>query len=208
MDYDENKYKVVKLPNVLLLHWIINPGLAFNELILGQRLPKVTLLDKQIDAPLMERQYVPCPHCNTIHHGLFWSKKSALGNWFGLLCPSCNKSIPCLWNLTSLALLVVTFPIWGCFKKPVKARWVHYKKQQYAKEGNTEQVTAKTTSWFKMGLFFGLAMFGFTMAMEFFGSAEVASKSILNKIIVCSVAGLAFGAAMKFVLGRENKKVE
>ena len=84
MDIDHNKYKVWKLPNLLLVHWILNPGLAFNELILGQRMPKVTLIDKTSDVPLMEKQYIPCPHCGAIHNGLIWSKKNAFGNWFGI----------------------------------------------------------------------------------------------------------------------------
>ena len=40
MDFDTNKYKVWKLPHPMLIHWVLNPGLAFNELILGQRVPK------------------------------------------------------------------------------------------------------------------------------------------------------------------------
>ncbi len=50
MEFDKEKYKVWKLPHPMLLHWIINPGLAFNELILGQRIPKITLIDKTSDA--------------------------------------------------------------------------------------------------------------------------------------------------------------
>ena len=79
MNFDKDKYKVWQLPHPMVLHWILNPGLTFNELILGQRLPKVMLIDKKGDAPLMERQYVPCSEC--------------------------NGRIPGLWNLTSLVLL-------------------------------------------------------------------------------------------------------
>lgn len=111
MDFDKTKYKVWKLPHPLLLHWVLNPGLAFNEVILGQRIPKITLIDKTSDAPLIERQYVPCHHCGTIHNGLIWAKKGAFKNWFGLLCPECEKIIPCIWNITSLVLLALTFPI-------------------------------------------------------------------------------------------------
>lgn len=35
----------------MMLHWILNPGLAINELILGQRVPKVSLEDKSVDKP-------------------------------------------------------------------------------------------------------------------------------------------------------------
>jgi hypothetical protein len=52
-----------------MLHWILNPGLAINELILGQRVPKVRLEDKTIDKPRIERVLIPCPHCETLHDG-------------------------------------------------------------------------------------------------------------------------------------------
>jgi hypothetical protein len=46
MKIDETKYKIWTWKNPLMLHWIINPGLAINELILGQRIPKITLVEK------------------------------------------------------------------------------------------------------------------------------------------------------------------
>lgn len=85
MDFDKQKYKVWKLPHPMLVHWVVNPGLAFNELFLGQRMPKITLIDKTSDAPLMERQYIPCPHCNTIHNGLLWAKRGPYKNWIGIV---------------------------------------------------------------------------------------------------------------------------
>ncbi len=102
MDFDKEKYSIWKLPNLLLVHWIINPAVAVNELILGQRLPKITLIDKTSDAPLLERQYIPCSECNTLHDARLWSKGNAFGHWFGYVCPSCGEKIPCLWNITSL----------------------------------------------------------------------------------------------------------
>lgn len=54
MQYDKNKFKIWALPHPIVLHWILNPGLAFNELVLGQRLPKVILIDKESKKPLME----------------------------------------------------------------------------------------------------------------------------------------------------------
>ena len=46
MEFDKEKYKVYTWKNWMMLHWILNPGLAINELILGQRVPKVSLEDK------------------------------------------------------------------------------------------------------------------------------------------------------------------
>jgi hypothetical protein len=39
MKFNEEKYKVYTWKNWMMLHWIINQGLAINELILGQRTP-------------------------------------------------------------------------------------------------------------------------------------------------------------------------
>lgn len=203
MNIDNHKYKTYKLPNLMLLHWILNPGLAFNELILGQRIPKVTLVDKTSDAPLMDRQYVPCPHCHEIHHSSRWSKKASFQNWFGILCPSCEKTIPCLWNLTSLIILTITFPIWGWFKQPLEARWKKFKLGQYAKMKPREQVTAKEVSWLKMGVFFGVCMFVFA-AIPLAVSDNLAGHSLLSIGIGCAIAGLVFGGLMKLVLGTKS----
>jgi hypothetical protein len=35
MNYDKKKYKIWDWKSPVILHWIINPGLVINELILG-----------------------------------------------------------------------------------------------------------------------------------------------------------------------------
>lgn len=203
MNFDVNKYRVWKLPHWMLLHWVINPGLAFNELILGQRIPKVTLIDKQSDAPLMERQYVPCPHCNTIHSGLLWSKKNAMGNWFGYLCPTCHKIIPCIWNVTSLVLLALTYPIWGWFKQPLKNKWIMKKIKISQVTSSKELPKTEDISWLKMGLTYGAIMFC-VMALPTIIREELPYTDIATQIAIWLVAGLAFGGVMKLFLGRSK----
>lgn len=203
MDFDKQKYKVWKLPHPMLVHWVVNPGLAFNELFLGQRMPKITLIDKTSDAPLMERQYIPCPHCNTIHNGLLWAKRGAYKNWIGIMCPTCENVIPCLWNLTSLFILAITFPVWGWFRQPLKAKWIRLKKTELQNNPEVELTTAKQTSWFKMGLIFGALMFCFT-AVPKFVSGDLTSTEIAAQVGVWLIAGLAFGGVMKFILGRSK----
>ena len=203
MDFDKNKYKIWKLPHPMLIHWILNPGLAFNELILGQRIPKITLIDKTSDAPLMERQYVPCPHCNTIHNGSLWAKQGGFKNWFGLFCPNCENIIPCIWNLTSLVLLAVTFPLWGWFRRPLESKWRKFKKNQFIKNKDLEPITAKNTSWLTMGIIYGTLMFCF-MSLPKIISGDVTSKYIITQILIWLVAGLAFGGAMKWFLDRRK----
>jgi hypothetical protein len=199
MDFDKNKYKVWRLPHPILIHWLLNPALAFNELILGQRLPKITLIDKTSDGPLMERQFVPCPHCGTVHNGLLWAKQDAFMNWFGYLCPKCEQIIPCLWNLTSLVLLTISFPIWGWFRRPLESKWRRFKKNQLIKNKDVEPVTAKNTSWIKMGLFFGLLMFCMMLLAQLIDS-EITSTTPITQFLICLAAGLAFGGMMKCFL--------
>ena len=70
MNPDITQYENRHGKTFFMLHWIINPGLAFNELILGQRMPKIILIEKQSNKTLAEKNFVPCPHCGTVHSGL------------------------------------------------------------------------------------------------------------------------------------------
>lgn len=120
--FDESKYKIYTWKHWMILHFILNPGLAFNELILGQRIPKISLEDKTSKKPRAERSYVPCPHCDTLHDGRIWSADNgrAFKNWFGLYCPECGGIIPCVMNVTSYIILALTLPVWGWFKDDLK----------------------------------------------------------------------------------------
>lgn len=46
MEFNKDKYKVYTWKNWMMLHFILNPGLAINDLIFGQRVPKIRLEDK------------------------------------------------------------------------------------------------------------------------------------------------------------------
>jgi uncharacterized protein (TIGR02996 family) len=85
--------------NPLVLHWIINPGLAVNELLLGQRVPAVMLLCRSCLAGA-----VRCPVCRR-HIPTQKFSEHAFGNWSGYRCPDCDCPLPMLRNL--LAGLVV-----------------------------------------------------------------------------------------------------
>ena len=67
MEFDNKKWKVYTWKNWMIIHWIINPGLVINELILGQRIPKIYLEDKESTKPRIDRTFVPCPHCEKLH---------------------------------------------------------------------------------------------------------------------------------------------
>ncbi|MCY3741813.1 MAG: hypothetical protein OXH00_12400 [Candidatus Poribacteria bacterium] len=150
MRYDKNRFKIQALPHPLNLLWVLFPAFMFNELIFGQRVPKVTLIDKESDKPLEERTYIPCPHCETLNDRRLWATKgNAFGHWFGLVCPSCHQIIPCLWNIFSLAILAITFPLWYFPVRFFRHRWIEKEKERLAKV--LERPLISATSIHSMG---------------------------------------------------------
>ncbi len=164
MKYDENKYKVWKLPHPLVLHWVINPGVAINEVFLGQRLPKVMLIDKTSKAPLAERSYVPCPSCGELHDARLWSKLNAFGHWFGYVCPACKQKIPCLWNITSLLLLALLSPIWLPIKHYYERDYLAFEAVRCEQQRASLSKSLSKYVWVKLGLYFSVFMFLFMAA--------------------------------------------
>ena len=208
MEYDKSKYKIWTWKNPLMLHWIINPGAAFNELALGQRVPKVTLIEKNKDKPIGERTFIPCPHCGTLHSALKWSvqNKTAFKNWFGLYCDHCGKIIPCLTNLTSYVILGITFPIWICFKEKWKAKWLAEQKVKFSRP---LQLTQPTFNWWRTGLGWGFFMYIFMeILIPFVSGVPITGKSLLIGIFIWGIGGLLFGLIMKMILGKKKMKTQ
>jgi transcription elongation factor Elf1 len=211
MKFDTQQYKVYTWKNWMMLHWILNPGLAINELILGQRVPKISLEDKTIDKPRYERTFVPCPHCETLHDGRTWStiNGTAFKNWFGLYCKNCGNTIPCLTNGLSFIILGATFPIWGLFRKDLKAYWLKKQPQRYKHLDVKHTSNAfDKKSWIKTGLSWGGFMF-LTMSVGFpyFNNEEITLKTLTIGLIVWTIGGLLFGYSMKrFMNYKGNKK--
>lgn len=205
MNFDTTKYKVWTWKNPLMLHWIINPGLAFNELIFGQRVPRITLIEKN-NKPLAEKSFIPCPYCGTIHSGLKWTLQNhtAFKNWFGLYCDNCGKIIPCLTNLTSYVLLGLTFPIWIWFKKSWKQKWLETQKEKFSKPLN---LTTPAYNWVANGLRTGFFMFLF---MEIFFPLIDGDKFNYIKIgfglVIWTLCGLGWGYMMKGIFIRRTTK--
>ena len=201
MNFDKKKYKIYTWKNWMMLHWILNPGLIVNELILGQRVPKITLEDKISDKPRLERSFVPCPHCETLHDARTWSTHNgtAFKNWFGLYCTNCGKTIPCLLNIFSFILLLVTFPLWGWFRKGLKRLWLQNQPKRFTHidiENTPNPFNNK--SWIHTGLSWGAIMFVMmTLIFPYLDHSEIRVKSILLGVVVWSLAGLLFGYIMK-----------
>jgi hypothetical protein len=77
------KYERWAWPHTNVVFWVLFPASAINELLLGQRIPRLMLIDRTIDKPLMERTFVPCPHCDAMHDGRLWRKSMGFGHWLG-----------------------------------------------------------------------------------------------------------------------------
>ena len=208
MEFSKDKWKIYTWKNWMMIHWILNPGLAFNELILGQRVPKLSLVDKTSDKPLLERSYVPCPHCDEIHDHRIWSNQKNTGfkNWFGLYCPNCGEIIPCLRNALSALLLLVLFPIGYFVKDRMKESWL--KKQPIRYENiniDNIQNPYEGTGWVKQGLIWGLFMF-IIMALAYpiaiYQTLEI--KSVLIGIPLWAFGGLFWGYMMKTFYAPKN----
>jgi hypothetical protein len=161
MNYDNKEYKIWDWKSPVIMHWIVNPGLVINELILGQTIPKVMLIERSGNKPFYQRTLIPCPHCGTLHNGLKWSakNKTAFKNWFGYYCDNCKEIILIQRNLMSLILLTITFPIWGWFRASMKQRWLAKQPARY-QNINLEICKAKISnkSWVKYGLFYAVFM--------------------------------------------------
>jgi len=209
MEYDKSKFKIWTWKHPVVLHWILNPGLAINELIFGQRIPRVILSEKDSTKSLPERTIIPCPHCGTFHSGIKWSRQNnASKNWFGLYCDNCGKTIPCLRNFTSFILLALTSPIWLWFKDKMRENWLQRQPERY-KNLNLEDIQNpfQGRGWIIHGLYFGLFMAVFTaFIFPFIKGENLTIRNILFEIAVWTIGGLIFGYLMKLFFG--NTKIK
>ena len=210
MQYDTNRFKIWALPHPLVLFWVLFPALIFNELILGQRQPKVSLVDKKSDKPWIERIYIPCPHCETLNDHRLWAKGNAFGHWFGLVCPSCHEIIPCLWNVLSLTVLAVTLPVWYFPARVFRRRWLEKEKERLAKVLERPLIQAKSINWLLWGtLYCG----GFTWVMmvvipqvrEVFNGGDWDWMMMFIGLLIWLATGFAWGLSMRFFMNRKGK---
>ena len=211
MQYDKTRYTIWTLRHPLIWFWVLFPALILNELILGQRIPKVMLTDKESDAPWMERTYVPCPHCETLNDQRLWAKWNGFGHWFGFVCPSCHEIIPCLWNIFSLAVLAITFPLWYFPARFFRRRWLEIEKKRVAKVLERPLIQAKSIKWLLIGTF------GFGGFMWLVNEVVRQIRAVLNggewdwimmfiALPIWLATGFAWGLWMRFFMNRKGKK--
>lgn len=213
MEYDKNRFEIWALPHPLILFWVLFPALIFNELIFGQRQPKVSLVDKKSDKPWMERTYIPCPHCETLNDARLWAKGRAFGHWFGLVCPSCHQVIPCLWNIFSLAVLAITFPLWYFPARAYRQKWLEKEKERLAKVLERPLIQAKSVNWLLRGTLYLGGLMWVIMGVipevwEVLNGGEWDWIMMLIALPIWLVTGSAWGLFMRFWMNRKGEKTD
>lgn len=203
-----NGWREQSFPKPAILLWLANPFSAISELILGQRLPRVTYICIRCDLPLYQRLYLRCSGCGTFHSSMLWGRSNAFGHWFGLFCPDCGGRIPLLLSAASLAMAGVTsclwYPVWLC----VRRRWIAWERQRAAAQRSGGALGRPLTKrWGLWGaLTFGPVMWLLTAFPQFWFGAERGDVLLLIvKLLFWVVMGLLFGWGMKLVLDRRHK---
>jgi predicted RNA-binding Zn-ribbon protein involved in translation (DUF1610 family) len=199
MEYDRERYRAMTLPGPLMLHWVLNPGLALNEVILGQRMPALTLIDKISDKPLSERQHVPCPHCGHRNDGRMYVGRLAFGHWYGLVCADCGRKLPIVMNVFTIAVMALTFPVWMPLNAWLGPRMLARQHAALQRAGRDAPKPAPPASGLRMGLGFGVAMGLFFVVSQLVSGAELRA-ALAGGVTAGVLCGLLFGAAMKITM--------
>ena len=191
INYDKLKYEVLKYNNYHKQFWMINPISAVTELLLGQRFPKVVLFEKYNEKSI----FVPRPHCGKLNDARIWAKLERCKNWFGCYCPDCGGIIPCLMNYITFLILVVTFPLWIWFKKPLRHIWLKAQPERF-RNINLEQIKyfIFDSNWIIIALRWGAFMLLF-MTLDFIyieGRAFHWDKFLRHDVPVCSSSGTGY----------------
>ena len=206
--------------NTRLMYWhmILNPGLAINELVLGQRFPKNLYNCKSCTTPLYERSWVHCPECDTFHSGMIWSGKNAFKHWLGMFCPSCGGEIPCLSNYTTRAILALTKPFWHGPVQHKRALLTREARKQIAMDGNALEKPREPVDYKKLGLRWSLFMYIIFTALFppllALGLGEFTLRHVTIMMLICLFigpavwfpAGFLYAAWMKHALDKQGDK--
>ncbi len=193
--YDKERYKLIDKRHLIMLHWMINPGVAVSELR-GVVIPKVMLIDKDKTLSLGERTWIPCPHCDTLHTSVKWSVQNNTHhkNWYGYHCDHCQQTIPPLRNWLSAIVFGAVKP----FNKKHRERW---KAAQPARFKNLnlsfESQKVSVGKALMMSLLFGGIMFVLMTGFNWVLGQELTPKYLMVTAIAYILAGLLFGFIMR-----------
>ena len=106
--------------------------------------------------------------------------------------------------------MILTFPIWGWFRKTLKQNWLAKQPDRY-KNINLEIPEKKnsTKNWLKSGLFFGLFMYvSMIIIFPLIKGEEITQRNLLIGLPFWLIGGLGWGYMMKRWMnkkGKENK---
>jgi hypothetical protein len=224
-DCGQTEHKLQGPHSFVNWHWRLNPGLAINETLLGQRVPTHAWTCETCDKEVPLRTWLRCPECGTFHNNMLWAKGNAFGHWLGLRCPECSGRIPAVRNLVALAVEWLSAPLWLVPMLLLRQRFVD---MELARLGAMKGVAHAPPNWIKLGLvYFGGAMYlllvgapvtlalvatGVALMVGAIGPAELVA--ILGTVVAlavvmlptCLVAGLLWGVIMKAWVGRKPAK--
>ena len=117
-------------PHPLILHWVLNPGLMVNELLLGQRIPKITYFCAHCGSEASYVRYFHCSGCNRYHEEAIWTGGNGFGHWLGDICPDCGGEIPCVLNIASWIVLARLSPMNLLLRKLVGSRYRQWEQRR------------------------------------------------------------------------------
>ena len=194
----------------LVIHWLLNPALCVNELLFGHRIPNVMLICRKCNESLADRSYIPCPKCGVLHLGRLWGKKFAFGHWFGYICPTCGEVIPCFWNIWSLLILIVTFPLWYLPVRKARPYWLQYERQRIEAALNKPIQPASDIPW----IWYGVVVCG-SLAWGLMSLCIIVAAMIDHDwqmlwgipalIPAWALAGLFWGLSMKAIMNHKPR---
>lgn len=209
MKFDKQRYKICDWKHPGILHWILNPGCSVVELVIGQRVAKISLVDRMSDKPRFEKSYIPCPHCDTLHDERTWSFENGTGggNWFGLYCPKCGNIIPCIMNITTALILAFLFSIWGWFRGSLKESWLRKQPERFK---NLDLVHTYNPyagyGWVREGMIFGFLMVLWgSLVTPYLSEQPYSWSNVGEQVIPAIIQGVLFGLGMKIYFGKRGK---
>jgi len=211
---DQIEWTVQDERDPTMLHWKLNPGLVFNEVLLGQRIPAEMWVCKACDLPRQERTWIPCTACGTLHANLLWGKGNAFGHWTGLWCPHCCEEIPCLRNVAALGVEKLLTPLRWVLR-PLIPTW---RRREIEAATRHRLVKHERPRWIRTGIVkFGGGLFAVLYGLP---AATVAGAiaigwlptGLLGALLVgalpalalCLVGGFVWGAVMHHQMTRRG----
>jgi hypothetical protein len=192
-----------RLPHPFLLHWVLNPVLAFHELVLGQRLPCLQLVCNSCAGPTSSRTFVPCPSCAVVHDAGLWAGGNAYGHWLGWICPTCSKRIPCLRNVASLVVLALTAPLWYL------PHLYYFRDRPTLKKLRAHPLFDSSGDGWRLGLAYGSFMWAVTTVLpqllDLPSGKPLRWRELLMGALLWYSAGLIFGLVVRLVASRKTR---